>query len=196
MKAMLYGIKVQLKIDIRSKTLLVTCYVVPLLFFAIMGGIFTSLMPEAKNTLIQSMTVMGGSMGAFIGVPPSMVEVYGTDIKKMYIANGIPLCFGVITLVVSAFIHLMIMSMIIFTLAPIVFHSTIPSNIPLYFITLALFVIVSLAISCGEKTGTGKNCTGSKSPQSRICRVFSETGSAQESVCNKGKMAGNPGDSG
>lgn len=51
MKAMLYGIKVQLKIDIRSKTLLVTCYVVPLLFFAIMGGIFTSLMPEAKNTL-------------------------------------------------------------------------------------------------------------------------------------------------
>jgi ABC-2 type transport system permease protein len=113
-----------------------------------MGGIFTSLMPEAKNTLIQSMTVMGVSMGAFIGVPPSMVEVYGTDIKKMYIANGIPLCFGVITLVVSAFIHLMIMSMIIFTLAPIVFHSTIPSNIPLYFITLALFVIVSLAISC------------------------------------------------
>ena len=148
MKAMLYGIKVQLKIDIRSKTLLVTCYVVPLLFFAIMGGIFTSLMPEAKNTLIQSMTVMGVSMGAFIGVPPSMVEVYGTDIKKMYIAIGIPLCFGVITLVVSAFIHLMIMSMIIFTLAPIVFHSTIPSNIPLYFITLALFVIVSLAISC------------------------------------------------
>ena len=148
MKAMLYGIKVQLKIDIRSKTLLVTCYVVPLLFFAIMGGIFTSLMPEAKNTLIQSMTVMGVSMGAFIGVPPSMVEVYGKDIKKMYIANGIPLCFGVITLVVSAFIHLMIMSMIIFTLAPIVFHSTIPSNIPLYFITLALFVIVSLAISC------------------------------------------------
>ena len=136
MKAMLYGIKVQLKIDIRSKTLLVTCYVVPLLFFAIMGGIFTSLMPEAKNTLIQSMTVMGVSM------------VYGTNIKKMYIANGIPLCFGVITLVVSAFIHLMIMSMIIFTLAPIVFHSTIPSNIPLYFITLALFVIVSLAISC------------------------------------------------
>lgn len=148
MKAMLYGIKVQLKMDIRSKALLVTCYVVPLLFFAIMGGIFTSLMPEAKQTLIQSMTVMGVSMGTFIGVPPSMVEIYGSDIKKMYIANKIPLCFGVITLVVSAFIHLMIMSIIIFVLAPIVFHATIPSNIPLYFLTLALFVIVSLAISC------------------------------------------------
>ena len=40
------------------------------------------------------------------------------------------------------------MSIIIFALAPIVFHATIPSNIPLYFITLALFVIVSLTISC------------------------------------------------
>lgn len=148
MKAMLYGIRVQLKMDIRSKTLLITCYIVPLLFFAIMGGIFTSLMPEAKYTLIQSMTIMGVSMGALIGVPPSMAEIYGTDIKKMYMANRIPLCFGIITLVISAFIHLMIMSIIIFILAPIIFHATMPSNIPLYFITLALLVIVSLAISC------------------------------------------------
>lgn len=148
MKATLYGIRVQLKMDIRSKTLLVTCYFVSLLFFAIMDGIFTSLMPEAKYTLIQSMIVMGVSMGTFIGVPRSIVEVYRTDIKKMYMANGISLCFGIITLVVSAFIHLIIMSIIIFALAPIVFHATIPSNIPLYFITLALFVIISLAISC------------------------------------------------
>lgn len=148
MKAMLYGIRVQLKMDIRSKTLLITCYIVPLLFFAIMGGIFTSLMPEAKYTLIQSMTIMGVSMGALIGVLPSMAEIYGTDIKKMYMANRIPLCFGIITLVISAFIHLMIMSIIIFILAPIIFHATMPSNIPLYFITLALLVIVSLAISC------------------------------------------------
>lgn len=87
MNAFLYGIGLQFKLDIRSKSLLITCYLVPLLFFAIMGGIFTSLMPEAKDTLIQSMTVMGVSMGAFVGVPPSIVEIYGTDIKKMYHAN-------------------------------------------------------------------------------------------------------------
>lgn len=147
MRAMFYGIRVQFKMDIRSKTLFITCYVVPLLFFAIMGGIFISLMPEAKHTLIQSMTVMGVSMGALIGVPPSMVEVYGTGIKKMYIANGIPLCFSVITIVVSAFIHLMLTSLIIFALAPIIFQASLPSNITLYFITLALFVIVSLTVS-------------------------------------------------
>lgn len=88
MGAFFYGVSLQWKLDIRSKTLLVTCYVVPLVFFAIMGGIFTSVMPESRNTLIQSMTVFGVTMGALIGLPPSLVEIYGSDIKKIYKANG------------------------------------------------------------------------------------------------------------
>lgn len=81
MGAFLYGVFLQWKLDIRSKTLLITCYIVPLLFFAIMGGIFTSVMPESRYTLIQSMTVFGVTMGALIGLPPSLVEIYGSDIK-------------------------------------------------------------------------------------------------------------------
>ena len=91
MGAFLYGISLQFKMDIRSRSLLVTCYLVPLLFFAVMGGIFTSIMPGSEKTLIQSMTVMGVSMGALIGVPPSLAEIYGTDVRKMYQANGAPL---------------------------------------------------------------------------------------------------------
>ena len=33
------------------------------------------------------MTVMGVSMGALLGLPPSLVEIYGSDIKKMYKAK-------------------------------------------------------------------------------------------------------------
>ena len=91
MSVFIYGIALQWRLDIRSKTLLITWYAVPLLFFAIMGGIFTSVNPEAKYTLIQSMTVMGVSMGALIGLPPSLAEIYGSDIKNVYKANGVPL---------------------------------------------------------------------------------------------------------
>ena len=45
MSAFLYGLALQWKLDMRSRTLLITCYVVPLLFFAVMGGIFTSITP-------------------------------------------------------------------------------------------------------------------------------------------------------
>ena len=149
MKAILYGIGLQFKLDIRSKTLLVTCYLVPLLFFMIMSGIFTSLMPDATQTLIQSMTIMGVSMGALIGVPPSMVEIYSTNIKKMYSANNVPLYFGIFTIVISAFIHLMIMSFIIFIAAPIIFHAFDTRKYSHFiFSSLALFIIVSLSISC------------------------------------------------
>ena len=49
MGAFLYGTALQWRLDIRSRTLLITCYVVPLLFFAMMGGIFTSVNPSARE---------------------------------------------------------------------------------------------------------------------------------------------------
>jgi len=146
MSAFLYGVALQWRLDIRSKSLLITCYVVPLLFFGLMGGIFTSINPDAKNTIIQSMTVMGVSMGALIGLPPSLVEIYGSDIKKMYKANGVPLYLGVVSLFLSAFIHLLIMSGIIYVIAPIAFDAVLPADPLLYFGVTAVFIVVSSGI--------------------------------------------------
>lgn len=146
MSGFLYGIALQLKLDIRSKTMLITCYLVPLMFFAFMSGIFTSITPEARYTLIQSMTVFGVSMAAMIGLPSPIVEVYGSDIKNVYKANGVPLYLGVVTQFISAFIHLLMMCVIILLVAPIAFHATSPANLPLYFVSLAIFVAVSLSI--------------------------------------------------
>ena len=147
MGAFLYGIFLQWKLDIRSKTLLITCYIVPLLFFAIMGGIFTSVMPEARYTLIQSMTVFGVTMGALIGLPPSLVEIYSSDIKKVYKANGVPLYLGLVLTNISAYIHLFIMSIILYIAAPLAFNAEMPENPMLYFASLGFFIAVSLSIA-------------------------------------------------
>ena len=146
MNAFLYGLALQWKLDIRSKSLLVTCYIVPLIFFLLMGGIFTSVMPEMKNTLIQSMIVMSVSMGALIGLPPSLIETYGSDIKKVYKANGVPIYLGLITMFLSAFLHLMLTCIMIVLLAPILFAATLPTQLPTFFLALAIYIIVSLSI--------------------------------------------------
>lgn len=146
MNAFLYGLALQWKLDIRSKSLLVTCYIVPLIFFLLMGGIFTSVMPEMKNTLIQSMIVMSVSMGALIGLPPSLIETYGSDIKKVYKANGVPIYLGLITMFLSAFLHLMLTCIMIVLLAPILFEATLPIQLPTFFLALAIYIIVSLSI--------------------------------------------------
>lgn len=148
MRAFTYGLLLQWKLDIRSKSLLITCYVIPLLFFAVMGGIFTSIMPDAKYTLIQSMTVFGVSMGTLIGVPPSIVEIYASDIKKMYKANGVPMHFNLLSMYLSSLIHLLIMSVIIYFSAPIIFDASLPSNPFRYFLFLILIIAVHLSIGC------------------------------------------------
>ena len=146
MNGFLYSLALQWRLDMRSKTLLVTCYIVPLIFFLLMGSIFTSVMPEMESTLIQSMIVMSVSMGAFLGLPPSLIETYGSDIKKIYKANGVPIHLGLVTMVLSAFVHLTMTCMVILLLAPILFSASLPNQLSLFFLTLAIYIFVSLSI--------------------------------------------------
>lgn len=72
-----------------------------------MGGIFTSILPGADKTLIQSMTVFGVSMGGLLGGPVPLAEILGSDIKKAYRAGGVPFverCRGELYLRFSPFI--------------------------------------------------------------------------------------------
>lgn len=146
MSAFLYGVALQWKLDIRNKGVLLTYYVVPLVFFAFMGGIFSSINPTAKDTLIQSMTVFGVTMGAILGTPIPLVELYGSEIKKAYQVGGIPIWVASINNFISAFVHLYIMSLVIFFVAPLAFDAKIPANLALYFLSLAIFIIVCLAV--------------------------------------------------
>lgn len=146
MGAFLYGVGLQWRLDIRSRALLVTCYAVPLIFFLLMGGIFTSVMPGMGETLIPSMIVMGVSMGALMGLPPSLVETYGGDIKKSYKANGVPLALGLVTMFLSAFVHLMVMSGVILLLAPVLFGAALPAEPLRFLLALAVYSIVSLGL--------------------------------------------------
>lgn len=147
MNALIYGIFLQWKLDIRSKNMLITCYLVPLLFFAVMGGIFTSIMPETKDTLIPAMTVFGVSMGSLIGLPPSLAEIYGSSIQNVYKANQVPIWLGAVLTNLSAAIHLFLMSLILYAAAPTLFDAAFPEHPLEYFGGLVVFILSSLALA-------------------------------------------------
>lgn len=146
MSAFLYGVMLQWKLDIRSKSLLITCYLVPLLFFLLMGGIFTSAMPEMKTSLVQSMCTLGVSMAAFVGLPPTLAETYGSDVQKVYKTNGVPLYLGVIAICLSAFLHLTVLCTIILLAAPVLFGASLPDNLLLFYVALSLLILVSVGV--------------------------------------------------
>lgn len=147
MNGFLYGIILQWKLDLRNRGILLTYYIVPIIFFGFMGGIFTSIDPVAYKTLIPSMTVFGVTMGAIIGSPTPLVEFFNSDIKKAYTALKIPLWTAAANNFISAFIHLFIMSLSLFFIAPLAFNATVPSNIAVYFTTLALFISTCLSVA-------------------------------------------------
>ena len=146
MSAFAYGLFLQWKLDIRGKSLLITCYAIPLAFFFVMGAVFTNIMPEAGYTLIQTMIIISVVMVSAVGLPQLLMETYGSDVKSVYKANGVPLYLGVVTHFISAFIHLMIVSALMFILAPIVFDAAQPENLPLFCASFAIFVFASLSI--------------------------------------------------
>lgn len=139
MSGFLYGCLLQCKVKLLY-------YVAPLIFFLFMGGIFTSIISDVNETLIQYLTVFGTSLGAILGSPLPLCELYGSDIKKAYNVGGILIWTVAVSNFISAFIHLSIVSFIIFCIAPIVFDAVIPSNLLNYFISLDIMLVASISV--------------------------------------------------
>lgn len=146
MSAFLFGIFLQWKMNLRNKELFVVYYVVPLVFFLFMGAVFTSIMPDAYKTLIQSMTIFGVTMGGVLGSPSALTEIYHTEVKKSYVVGKIPLWTAAAANFLSGFLHLFIMSMIIYVLAPLLYDAVPPEHAGVYFLSLTLLITVSMAI--------------------------------------------------
>ena len=67
-------------------------------------------------------------------------------IRDRYQANGVPLYLGLASMFLSAFVHLLLMSGIIYIAAPLAFGAAAPAQPLRYFAALALFIAASLGI--------------------------------------------------
>ena len=146
MKSFLFTLGLKTKLDIRSSEIFITYYGVPLIFFFVMGAVFTSTMPEAKETLIATMTIFTVTMGAFIGTPSGIIEYIGKDLRKTFRSVGIPLQTILSTTVISGFINLSIVATIIYFTAPMFYNAVQPENLFLFLPGVALFTLATLLL--------------------------------------------------
>lgn len=151
MKTFLKHLKIQFLIDIRERGTLMVYYLVPLVFYLAMGAVFSSITPEAKETLGASMMIFGATMGAVLGMPSPIVHLREAGVLRAYKVSGIPGWAVLLIQAVSAFIHLLIVCGIIFFTAPLLFGASFPQNLPMFF--LSLFVLLFASISLGLLIG-------------------------------------------
>lgn len=145
MKAFFKYLLVQFKMDVREKGTLLTYYIIPLVFYMVMGAVFSSINPASRETLAGSMTIFAITMGAVLGLPAPIVKIREAGVLRAYRVNGIPNGAVLLVQAVSAFLHLLLVSIIIFLSAPLLFSAGLPSNYAAYSITLLALIFTSIA---------------------------------------------------
>lgn len=151
MKAFLKHLKIQFLIDIRERGTLMVYYIVPLVFYFVMGAVFSSVNPQAKDTLGASMMIFGVTMGAVLGIPSPIVKMREAGVLRAYTVCGVPGFAVLLVQAVSAFVHLLIVCGVIFFTAPLCFGAAFPQNLPAFM--LSLFVLLFASISLGLLIG-------------------------------------------
>lgn len=136
---------IQFKMDVREKGTLLTYYVIPLVFYLVMGAVFSSINPEAKAMLTGTMTIFAVTMGAVLGLPVPIVNIKEGGVLRAYQVNGIPKWSVLLVHAVSVFFHLLIVSIIILLSAPALFGADLPGNYTAYFTILIVLLFSSIA---------------------------------------------------
>jgi len=137
---------VQFKMDIREHGTLLTYYLVPLVFYLVMGAVFSSINPLAKQTLSATMVIFAITMGAVLGIPAPIVKMRESGVLRAYRVCGIPGWAVLLIHAFSAFLHLLAVSIIIIITAPLFFGASYPQSFPGYFLTLFILLFTSIAL--------------------------------------------------
>lgn len=146
MRAILYSIYLQWKLDFRNKSMLTSYYVLPIAFFLIVGAIYKEVNPLYAETIIPSMNVLAISIAAYLGTPGPLNAFFNSESKKTYIVGNIDLKIILLTTFVSAFTHIAIIGVGIIVTSPIIFGAVLPTNMLLYIFWLIVSVTISIAV--------------------------------------------------
>ncbi len=146
MNAFLLHLWVQFRMDARERGTLLTFYAVPLIFFVVMGAVFSSINPTAKETLAASMSIFAVTMGAVLGAPIPLVKMRESGVLRAYRVSGVPSRAVLLIQEVSAFFHLLLVSAVIFAAAPLLFGAGLPRDYTGYFIILLIYIFASIAL--------------------------------------------------
>jgi ABC-2 type transport system permease protein len=146
MNAFLNHLWIQFKMDIREKGTLLTYYLVPLVFYLVIGAVFSSVNPASKQTMAAAMPIFAITMGAVLGMPVPIVKMREAGVLRAYRVSGIPGWAVLLIHSLSAFLHLMVVTVIIFVTAPLLYGANIPQNIAAYFLILLILLFANIAL--------------------------------------------------
>ena len=146
MKAFMTHLAIQFRGDLRDKGILMVYYLVPLVFYVVMGSIMKLPQMNISEHLIISITIFALSMPAFLGLPQTLVKAREDGILQAFRVAGIPSWSLPLSAIAISLLHIMIVACVILLTAPVIFSVSLPSNIAFHLLCIALIALASEAL--------------------------------------------------
>jgi ABC-2 type transport system permease protein len=140
MTAFLNHFSFEFKTGLRNRNLLMTNYLMPLVFYVMMGFVMVQINPAFAATLIPSMVVFTVMVSTILGMPAPFTEARSQGIYRSYKINGIPALSILAIPVLTTIFHAMIVSIIITLTGGSIFDGATPES-------WGAFVIITLLIA-------------------------------------------------
>ena len=140
MTAFLNHFSFEFKTGLRNRNLLMTNYLMPLVFYVMMGFVMVQINPAFAATLIPSMVVFTVMVSTILGMPAPFTEARSQGIYRSYKINGIPALSILAIPVLTTIFHAMIVSVIIALTGGSIFDGATPES-------WGIFVIITLLIA-------------------------------------------------
>ena len=146
MKAFAASLAIQFRLDVRDRGTLLTYYLVPLLFYFVMGAVLSAINPVIRETLAASMSIFAVTMGAVLGMPVPLVKMRETGVLRSYRVSGIPRWSVLLAQAVSTGLHLMLVALVIFVTAPLLYGAVWPDAPFVWMAVLLALLFASLSL--------------------------------------------------
>jgi ABC-2 type transport system permease protein len=165
MNAFLHHFTFEFQTGIRNKQLLLMNYLFPMGFYLMMGFVMAAINPPFREDIIPAMVVFGILAATLLGLPDPLVNARENGVFRSYKINGVPSISILIIPALTTVLHLVIVTILITTTAPLLFDAPLPVNWLNFVIIFA-----SMALACAGLSVL----IGVVSPSSRMTVLWSQ----------------------
>ncbi|GAG56685.1 unnamed protein product [marine sediment metagenome] len=147
MNAFINHFSFEFRTVIRNKMLLLTNYLLPLGFYAMMGLLMTEINPAFRETMIPAMVVFAILVATILGLPDPLVTARDAGIFRSYKINGVTAFSILVIPALTTILHTAVVTIIITTTAPLFFDAPPPVNWPGFVVTFLLMAFACAGLS-------------------------------------------------
>lgn len=146
MKAFLTHLWVQFCGDLRDKGILMVYYLVPLVFYIVMGSIMKLPEMNMRENMVLPISIFTLSMSAFLGLPQTLVKARENGVLQAFRVAGIPAWSMPLSAIIISLLHIILIACMVLLTAPFIFTASLPSDVVLHLLCVVLVALASEAL--------------------------------------------------